>query len=72
MESIQSRRSIQSPTPSAKVKGNGVQKLTFTMESKICPAAVASLAPFEEYIKELTDELVKTSPQARYPTMATW
>jgi hypothetical protein len=45
--------------------------LTLTIESKMWPAAVASLAPLEEYIVALTDELVNTRPQARYPTMAT-
>jgi hypothetical protein len=41
------------------------------MESKMNPAAAASFAPLEEYINELTEELVKMSPLARNPTMAT-
>ena len=63
---IQSRRSIRSILMSVLIQLYDVDAgLTFTIESNMWPAAVASFAPFEEYINEFTEELVRTSPQAR-------
>jgi hypothetical protein len=39
------------------------------MERRIKPAAAASLEPLEEYTRELTEDVVKTSPAARNPTI---
>jgi hypothetical protein len=41
------------------------------MERDVKPAAATSLAPFELYIRSLTEELVKISPAAKKPTIAT-
>jgi len=43
-----------------------------TMDKRMKPAAAASLAPLVEYTKALTDDVVRTRPQARKPTTATW
>jgi hypothetical protein len=44
---------------------------TLIMERDMKPAAATSLAPFEVYIRSLAEELVKISPAARNPTIAT-
>jgi hypothetical protein len=39
------------------------------MESRMKPAAAASFAPLEEYMRELTAEVVNTKPAARKPVI---
>ena len=39
------------------------------MDNKMKPAAAASKAAVGEYTKELTEEVVKTKPAARKPTI---
>jgi len=43
--------------------------LTAIIDSRMNPAAAASKAAMDEYTSELTDEVVKTRPAARKPTI---
>ena len=47
-------------------------QLTETIDSKMKPAAAASLEWADQYMSEFADDVLKTRPAARKPTMATW